>query len=97
VNSSTHRPRQPRATIRMEACLDTMTRTKLEDLATQCHSSRAPVLREVMRRGLSREPSGHVNRDDIQDPVRHLVFVVESELHRQVRKVAETGGGDVAP
>jgi hypothetical protein len=38
-----------------------------------------------MRWGLSRESFGQVNRDDTQSPARYLYFVVESELHQQVR------------
>jgi hypothetical protein len=94
---SRHRPRQPRASIRMDARLDTMTRAKLEDLATQFHRSHAAVLRQVMCWGLSCMPSGQVSRDHIQGPVRHLFFVVESELHQRVRAAAEAAGANVAP
>jgi predicted transcriptional regulator len=80
----------------MDARLDTLTRAKLEELANQFHRSRAAVLRQVMRWGLSREPSGRVNRDEARDLGRHLFFLVESKLHQQVRKAAEADGVDVA-
>jgi hypothetical protein len=92
-----HRLRQPRPRLRMDARLDRRTRATREELATEFHRSRAAMLRQVMRWGLSREPSGHVNRDDTQGPVRYLFFIVESELHQQVRQVAEAAGGEVAP
>jgi len=97
VNLPDHRPRQPRHTIRMDARLDTMTRAKLEDLANQFHRSRAAVLRQVMHWGLSCESSGQIDRDDIQGPVQHLFFIVNSQLHQQVRQAAQAAGGDVAP
>jgi predicted transcriptional regulator len=97
VNLPEHRSRRPRASIRMDARLDTMTRAKLEGLATQFHRSRAAVLRQVMHWGLSREPSGQVNREATQGPVRRLFFIVESELYQQVRRAAGAAGGAIAP
>jgi predicted transcriptional regulator len=81
----------------MDARLDTMTRARLDDLATQFHRSRAAVLRQVMHWGLSRESLGLVDKDDSQGPIPHFFFVVESELHQQVKRMAEAAGGDIAP
>jgi hypothetical protein len=97
VNPIDRRPHRLRHSIRMDARLDARTRAKLEEIATPFHQSRAAVLQQVMSWGLSREPSGHVNSDDAQGLVRHLFFVVESELHQQVRQAAEAAEGDVAP
>jgi hypothetical protein len=97
VNPPNHRPRQPHHNMHMDARLDALTRAKREGLATQSHRSRAAALRQVMRWGLSREPLGHVNRDDTQGPVQHLFFVTESALHQEVRQAAEDAGADIAP
>jgi hypothetical protein len=87
----------PRQGIRMDARLDPMTRTMIEELAAQFHQSRASVLRQVMRWGLSREPSSQVNRDNSAGPVQHLFLLGEAEPHQQVKKMAEAAGGDATP
>jgi hypothetical protein len=81
----------------MDSRLDTMTHAKLEDLAIQFHRSRAAVLRQVMYCGLSRESSGLVDRNDVQSPVKHFFFLVDSELHQEARQAAEAAGGAIAP
>jgi hypothetical protein len=48
----------PRASIRMDARLDSATRTKVDDLAARFHRPRAAVLRHIMHWGLRREPTG---------------------------------------
>jgi predicted DNA-binding protein len=98
LNSTPTGPRrQPRASIRMDARLDTMTRAKLEELATTFHRSRAAVLREVMRWGLGRGPVGKPERDDPQGPFHPLFFEVKAALHQQVGEAARGAGMDVAP
>jgi hypothetical protein len=88
VNPPDHRPREPRASIRMDAGLDAMTRAKLENLATAFHQSRAAVLRHVMRWGLGRRWTGKVDQYDLQGPVRHGFVYVESELYQHVQETA---------
>jgi hypothetical protein len=80
----------------MDAHLETITHAKLDDLANQFRWSRAAVFQQVMHWGLIHEPSGYVNRDNTRGPARHLYFVVEFELHQQVRQLAEAVEGDVA-
>jgi deoxyribonuclease-1 len=80
----------------MDAGLDTQTRAKLEDLATQFSQSRAAVLRQVMRWGLHREHTRPID-DTAPSPVLHLFFMVDAELHRHVKDAAQAAGVDVAP
>jgi hypothetical protein len=78
----------------MDAGLDMKTRAKLETLATGFQRSRAAVLRQVMQWGLgqkgpieSRVPRGTTS----------CFFMVDAELHQQVKDVAKAAGVDVAP
>jgi predicted transcriptional regulator len=86
-----------RATVRMDARLDSMTRAKLEELATRFRRSRAAVLREVMQWGLRRGPVARSERDDPHGPFQSLFFEVEAELHQQVGEAAKASGMGIAP
>jgi hypothetical protein len=81
----------------MDARLDAVTRAKLEELATTFHRSRAAVLREVMRWGLSPGPVGKSGRDDAHGPFHSLFFEGTDALHQQVGKAARRTGMDGAP
>jgi predicted transcriptional regulator len=85
---------RPRLSIRMDAALDQKTRAKLEELATASHRSRAAVLRQVMQWGL-----GQAGPIAMRVPRRitSFFFMVDAELHRQVREAAKAAGIDVAP
>jgi hypothetical protein len=80
----------------MDAGLDTKTRAKLEDLATQFGRSRAAVLREVTRWGLRCEPLGLIDGTS-PSPVQHVFFIVDAELHQQGKDAAAAAGVNVAP
>lgn len=92
-----HRPRERRASIRMDASLDAVTREKLEDLATAFHQSRAAVLRHVIRWRLGRRRTGKVEQHDLQGPVRHGFADVESERYQHGQETAIAAAGHVAP
>jgi hypothetical protein len=83
---------EPRASIRMDARLDPMTRAKADDLARHFHQPRAAVLCHIMRWGLSREPTRPLDQGDVQGPVRHLYLYVASDLHARVEKAATAAG-----
>jgi predicted DNA-binding protein len=91
-----HTPRapQPRRSIRMDAGLDTQTRAKLDDLATQFSQSRAAVLRHVMRWGLGQK--GPI-ATGVPRRITSFFFMVDAALHQQMREAAQSAGGDVAP
>ena len=90
-------PDEPRASTRMDARLDAMTRQKVDDLARHFRQPRAAVLRQVMRWGLSRKRTEPLNEEESQGPVRHLYLYVESKLHEQVEKAATAAGVKIAP
>jgi hypothetical protein len=81
----------------MDAALDSMTRTKLEDLAAQFHRSRAAVMRQVMHWGMTRQAMGEMEHGEVQSPINHFFFVVDAHLHQDVGKAAKGAGLDVAP
>src|SRR5262245_24591831 len=80
----------------IHARLDTMTRAKLEDLATHFRQSHEAVLQQVTRWGLGRELPGQLGGDDTRGPVQSFLFVVDTDVHRQVRRAAEAAGTEVA-
>jgi predicted transcriptional regulator len=80
----------------MDAGLDTKTQAKLEALAIQFNQSRAAMLRPVLRWGLRRELTGMID-DTAPSPVQHLFFIVDVDLHQQVKAAAQAAGVDVAP
>jgi predicted transcriptional regulator len=82
--------------IRMGARLETMTRAKLDALAATFHQSRAAVLREGMRWGISRAQAGTVDPDDTHRPVEHRCFLVARARHQQVGEAAKAAGGELA-
>jgi predicted transcriptional regulator len=86
--------RRPRRSVRMDAALDEETRAKLEELTTAFHRSRAVVLRHVMQWGL-----GQVGPVAPRVPrqTTPCFFMVDADLHRQVRETAQAAGIDVAP
>jgi predicted DNA-binding protein len=85
---------QPRRSIRLDATLNTRTRAKLEDLATQFSRSRAAVLRQVMRWGLGQ--AGPI-ATRVPKHITSFFFMVDAALHQQVREAAKAAGIDVAP
>jgi predicted HicB family RNase H-like nuclease/predicted transcriptional regulator len=91
-----HKPHQPRRSIRMDAGLDTQTRETIEELATAFHCSRAAVLRQVMRWGLGRDSEGPIPISP-PSPGKSFFFMVDAELHQQIRAAAKAAGVDVAP
>jgi hypothetical protein len=98
VNQAPDRtPLEPRSIIRTDACLDTLTRAKVDDLATRFHRPRAAVLCQIMEWGLSREQTGPLDQGESHGPVRHLYCYVASDLHEQVRKAAAAAGVNIAP
>jgi hypothetical protein len=80
----------------MDARLDSMTRAKVDDLATTFHRSRGAVLREVMQWGMPRQGMCEIVHGDMQGPTTHLFFVVDATLHQDVGKAARGAGMDVA-
>jgi predicted transcriptional regulator len=92
-----HQLHDPRASIRLDARLDAMTRQKVDDLARHFRQPRAAVLSHIMRWGLSREPGGALDQGASQGPVRHLYLYVDSDLYEAVQKAATTAGVTTAP
>jgi hypothetical protein len=91
------RPRKSRASIRMDARLDSATREKMDDLAERFHQPRAAVVCHIMQWGLSR---GHAEMRDggaSEGRVRHLSLYIESDLHKHVEKAAIAVGMHIAP
>src|ERR671915_391290 len=78
----------------MDAGLDAKTRETLEDLAAGFHRSRAEVLRQVMQWGLGQKRPIAVR---VPRRLTSCFFMVDAELHRQVREAAQVAGVDVAP
>jgi len=98
VNPSWNRHlHEPRASIRMDARLDAMTRAKVDDLARHFHQPRAAVLCHIMHWGLSHEQTGPLDQGESHGPVRHLYLYVPSELREQVEKAAAAAGVNIAP
>jgi len=62
------------ADIRLEVRLETLTRAKVEELALMFNSSRALVLRQVMRWGVRRGYAAHVD-DAPLCLIRHLGII----------------------
>jgi hypothetical protein len=98
VNPSRNRHlHEPRASIRMDARLDAMTRAKVDDLARHFHQPRAAVLCHIMEWGLSREQTGPLDQGEPDGPVRHLYLYVASDLHVRVEQAAANAGMKMAP
>jgi hypothetical protein len=91
-----HQPREPRASIRIDARLDAMTRAKVDDLATHFHQPRAAVLSYIMHWGLSHGKTEPVDQGTSHGPVRHLHVYVDAAIHEQVAKAATATGGTIA-
>ncbi|HEX9870074.1 MAG TPA: hypothetical protein VGC99_16065 [Candidatus Tectomicrobia bacterium] len=92
-----HTVSAPRASIRMDARLDSATRTKVDEFAARFHRPRAAVLCHIMQWGLSREQTGSLDQGASQGQVRHLYGYVESELHARVQQAASAAGVNMAP
>jgi hypothetical protein len=88
---------ESRASLRMDARLDTTTRTKVDELAKRFHQPRAAVLCHIMEWGLSQGPTGALDQGESPGPVRHLHLYVPSDLHEQVEKAAAAAGLKTAP
>jgi predicted DNA-binding protein len=88
---------EPRASLRMDARLDPMTRQKVDDLARHFGRPRAEVLCHIMHWGLSRSQTGTLAQGDSQGPVRHLYFYVASDLHSRVERATTAAGVKIAP
>jgi hypothetical protein len=86
-----------RASIRMDARLDSATRGKVDDLAGHFHQPRAAVLCLIIQWGLNREQTGPFDEGEAQGPVRHLYLYVASDLHARVEKAATAAGMNIAP
>ena len=78
----------------MNAGLDTLTRAKLERLATGFQRSRAEVLRQVLQWGLGR--TGPVV-PQVPGQTTACFFMVDAALHQQVKAAVAAAGVDVAP
>jgi predicted transcriptional regulator len=85
-------PDHLRDSIRMDARLDSMARTKVDELATRFHQPRAAVLCHIMEWSLSREETRTPDQGESQGPVRHLSLCVASELQARVQKAATAAG-----
>jgi hypothetical protein len=92
-----HRPPQLRASIRMDACLDSTTRAKVDNLAERFQQPRAAVVCPIMRWGLSREQPETVDGGASEGPVRHLFLYAATELHDRVEKAANAVSMNIAP
>jgi hypothetical protein len=92
-----HDPREPRASIRMDARLDSITRRTVDDLAEHFQQPRAEVLCHIMHWDLSHKQPGPLDQGDAQGPVRHLYLYVESELYERLEKAATAAGMKIAP
>jgi hypothetical protein len=90
-------PHASRASVRMDARLDAVTRRKVDDLAARFRQPRAAVLCHIMQWGLNRGPTGPLDPGDRQGPVRHLYLYVASDLRAQVEQAAAAAGVKVAP
>jgi hypothetical protein len=67
-----HTPSEPRASIRMDARLDAVTRAKVDELAHRFHQPRAAVVCHIMEWGLSRKQAETRDGGESDGPVRHL-------------------------
>jgi hypothetical protein len=88
---------EPRASIRMDARLDQMTRAKVDELAARFRQPRAAVLHRIMRWGLERGVMAAGAQGHTQGPVRHLYVYVDGDLYDAVQKAATTAGVTIAP
>lgn len=86
--------REPRASIRIDARLDAMTRAKVDDLATHFHQPRAAVLSHIMHWGLNHGQPVPLDHDASPGPVRHLYLKVDAALQKKVAKAVAATGGD---
>lgn len=66
---------------RLDAQRDPVTHAALEDLAGAFRRSRAAVLREVIRWGLSRGKTGTLHQGDATGPIRRVFITIGPELH----------------
>jgi hypothetical protein len=85
-------PHASRASVRMDARLDVVTRRKVDDLAARFHQPRAAVLCHIMQWGLSRGPTGSLDLSARQGPVRHLYLYVPSDLQTRAQTAAAAAG-----
>jgi hypothetical protein len=92
-----HKPSEPRSSIRMDARLDSMTREKVDDLATHFRKSRARILCHIMYWGLSRGQAEMLDGGASEGPVRHLSLVVDTALHARVEQAVTAAGMNIAP
>ena len=76
-----HTPSESRASIRLDARLDAVTRAKADDLAQRFHQPRAAVVCHIMRWGLSRGQAETLDGGEAEGPVRHLYLYVDTALH----------------
>jgi hypothetical protein len=83
--------------VRMDARLDTMTRTKVDDLAKRFHKPRAAVVCYIMQWGLSRGPTEKFDGGASEGPVRHLSLYVDTELHEHIERAATAVSMYIAP
>jgi hypothetical protein len=88
---------EPLASIRMDARLDSMTREKVDDLATYFHQPRAAVLCHIMHWGLSHTQTESLDGGESEGPVRHFHLYVETKLHGPVEQAAAAAGMTIAP
>jgi hypothetical protein len=85
-----------RASIRMDARLDSKTRAKVDDFAKRFHQSRVGVLCHMMHWGLSPGQAETCDGGASEGPVRHLHLYVEIELHEQVEQAAAAASMTIA-
>jgi hypothetical protein len=81
----------------MDARLDSMTREKVDDLATHFRKSRARILCHIMHWGLSRAQTETLDGGEPEGPVRHLYLFVDTALHAQVEQAVTAAGMKIAP
>jgi hypothetical protein len=89
-------PYASRASVRMDARLDAVTRQTVDDLASRFRQPHAAVLCHIRHWGLNRGPTGPLDHGDRQGLVRHLSLYVASALHAHIEKAATAAGAHVA-
>jgi hypothetical protein len=98
VNASPDpQPSKSRASIRMDARLDAVTRAKVDDLATHFRKPRATVLCYIMHWGLSHAETETRDSVESEGPVCHLYLFVDTALHERVEEAASAAGVKSAP
>jgi hypothetical protein len=81
----------------MDACLDSTTQAKVDELAKRFHQPHAAVVCHIMQWGLSRGPAEMLDGGASKGPVRYLYLYVDAELYTRAEEAAATAGVKIAP